>query len=82
MEFYGLAYDLGGCKVPKMRFLAMLRRRSFYISLSRGLAVGTLLNIALLASMNSSQSYTSDEKALSCVYNFSRFKLIVVHNEK
>ena len=38
-----------------MRFLATLRRTTFYISLSRGLAVGTLLNVALLASMNSSK---------------------------
>ena len=53
-EFYGPAYDLGGCNVPKMRFLATLRRTTFYISLSRGSAVGTLLNIALLASMISS----------------------------
>ena len=41
-------------KYKKMMFLATLRRTTFYISLSRGLGVGTLLNIALLASMNSS----------------------------
>ena len=38
----------------KMGFLVTLKRTTFYISLSRGLAVGTLLNAALLASMNSS----------------------------
>ena len=43
-------------KYEKMRFLTMLRRATFYISLSRGSAVGTLLNVTLLA-------YVLDEKA-------------------
>ena len=42
-------------KYEKMRFLATLRRATFYISLSKGSAIGTLLNVTLLA-------YASDEK--------------------
>ena len=42
-------------KYEKMRFLATLRRATFYISLSRGSAIGTLLNVTLLG-------YASDEK--------------------
>ena len=42
-------------KYEKMRFLATLRRTTFYISLSRGSAIGTFLNVTLLAN-------ASDEK--------------------
>ena len=45
-------------KYEKMRFLATLRRATFYISLSRGSAIGKLLNVTLLA-------YASDEKLYS-----------------
>ena len=55
-------------KYKKMRFLATLRRTTFYISLSRDLAVGTLLNVVLLA-------YVSDENFIP-----SKAKLIVFHN--
>ena len=41
-----------------MRFLATLRRATFYISLSKGSAIGKLLNVTLLA-------YASDEKLYS-----------------
>ena len=47
----------------KMRFLATLRRAVFYISLSKGSAIGTLLNVTLLA-------YASDEKLYSARANF------------
>ena len=46
-----------------MRFLATLRRATFYILLSRGSAIGTLLNVTLLA-------YDSDEKRYSAHANF------------
>ena len=42
-------------KYEKMRFLATLSRATFRISLSKGSAIGTLLNVTLLA-------YASDEK--------------------
>ena len=42
-------------KYEKMWFLATLRRATLYISLSKGSAIGTLLNVTLLA-------YASDEK--------------------
>ena len=46
-----------------MRFLATLRRATFYISLSKGSAIGILLNVTLLA-------YASDEKLYSARANF------------
>ena len=50
-------------KYEKMRFLATLRRATFNILLSRGSAIGTLLNVTLLA-------YASDEKLYSAHANF------------
>ena len=50
-------------KYEKMRFLATLRRATFYISLSRGSEIGTLLNVTLLA-------YASDEKLYPAHANF------------
>ena len=50
-------------KYEKMRFLATLRRATFYILLSRGSAIGTLLDVTLLA-------YASDEKLYSAHANF------------
>ena len=50
-------------KYEKMRFLATLRRATFYISLSRGSAIGTLLNVTLLA-------YASDKKLYPAHANF------------
>ena len=50
-------------KYEKMRFLATLRRATFYISLYRGSAIGTLLNVTLLA-------YASDEKLYPAHANF------------
>ena len=47
----------------KMRFLATLRRATFYISLSKGSVIGILLNVTLLA-------YASDEKLYSAHVNF------------
>ena len=44
-------------KYEKMRFLATLRRTTFYISLSRSSAVGTLLNVALLAYVSKGKLY-------------------------
>ena len=41
----------------------MVRRATFYISLSRGSAIGTLLNVTLLA-------YASDEKLYPAHANF------------
>ena len=52
-----------------MRFLATLRRATFYISLSRDSVVGTLLNVTLLA-------YVSDENVIP-----SMAKLIVFHSK-
>ena len=46
-----------------MRFLATLRRATFYISLSKGSATGILLNVTLLA-------YASDEQLYSTRANF------------
>ena len=46
-----------------MRFLATLRRATFYISLSKGSAIEKLLNVTLLA-------YASDEKLYSAHANF------------
>ena len=50
-------------KYEKMRSLALLRCATFYISLSRGSAIGTLLNVTLLA-------YASDEKLYPAHANF------------
>ena len=50
-------------KYENMRFLATLRRATFYISLSKSSAIGTLLNVTLLA-------YASDEKLYSAPANF------------
>ena len=50
-------------KYEKMRFLATLRRATFYILLSRGYAIRTLLNVTLLV-------YDSDEKRYSAHANF------------
>ena len=50
-------------KYEKMRFLATLRRATFYISLSRGSAIGKLLNVNLLA-------YASDDKLYSTRADF------------
>ena len=50
-------------KYEKMRFLATLRRETFYISLSKGSATGTLLNVTVLA-------YASDEKLYPAHANF------------
>ena len=50
-------------KYETMRFLATLRRATFYILLSRGSAIGTLINVTLLA-------YASDEKLYSAHANF------------
>ena len=50
-------------KYEKMRFLATFRRATFYISLSRGSTIGTLLNVTLLA-------YASDEKLDPAHTNF------------
>ena len=50
-------------KYEKMRFLATLRRATFYVLLSRGSAIGTLLNVTLLA-------YASDEKLNPAHANF------------
>ena len=67
-------------KYEKMRFLATLRRATFYISLYRGSAIGTLLNVTLLA-------YASDEKLYPAHANFpnknraSDGKIIVVRNK-
>jgi len=47
-------------KYLKMRFLVTLKRTTFYISLSRGLAVA--YNVALLASMNC-HGYASNGKS-------------------
>ena len=47
----------------KMRFPATLRRATFYILLSRGSAIGTLLNFTLL-------TYASDEKLYPAHANF------------
>ena len=55
-------------KYEKMRFLATLRRTTFYISLSRDSAVGTLLNDAYLLMF----------QRKNCIP--SRAKLIVVHS--
>ena len=46
-----------------MRFLATLRRATFYVLLSRGSAIGILLNATLLA-------YASDEKLYSTRVDF------------
>ena len=50
-------------KYEKMSFLGTLRRATFYISFSRGSAIGILLNVTLLA-------YASDEKLYSAHANF------------
>ena len=55
-------------KYEKMRFLATLRRATFYISLSRGYAIGTLLNVTLPA-------YASDEKLYPAHANFPESKI-------
>ena len=55
-------------KYKKMRLLATLRRATFYISLSIGSAIGTLLNVTLLA-------YASDEKLLFARANFPESKI-------
>ena len=50
-------------KYEKSRFLATLRRTTFYILLSRGSAIGTSLNVTLLA-------YASDQKLNPAHANF------------
>ena len=55
-------------KYEKMRFLAKLRRATFYIPRS----IGTLLNVTILA-------YASDEKLYPAHANF---KLIVVRTKE
>ena len=64
---FALQLSLNTSATTKLRLnsmdLATLRRTTFYISLSRGSAIGTLLNIALLA-------YASDEKLYPAHANF------------
>ena len=50
-------------KYEKMMFLATLRRATFYILLSRGSVIGTLLNVTLLV-------YASNEKLYPAHANF------------
>ena len=52
-------------KYEKMRFLTTLRRATFYISLFRGSAIGSLLNVTLLA-------YASNKKLYPAHANFPK----------
>ena len=57
-----------------MRFLATLRRATFYILLSRGSAIGILLNVTLLA-------YASDEKLNPAHAKFPNHAIIVIRKK-